>query len=32
LFSGRRQPTHNCKSAMILPFRKPDSRDMLQTT
>ena len=28
----RQQPTHNCRSAIILGFPKPDSRDMLHTT
>jgi len=33
LFSGRRQPTHTCcRSAMILRFPKPDSRDVLHMT
>jgi hypothetical protein len=32
LFSGRPVTTHNCRSAMILPLPKPDSREMLHPT
>ena len=31
-FFDRQQPTHSCRSAVILRFLKPDSREVLQTT